>query len=106
MVNHGDDATKVWLLEVGWLRNTKVDLGDYNWQKVSDAEQAAYLIRAEKKVRTEWPWVEAMFLWNLDYDGYLSARDQRYWFSFGSNRYWLGVKVGLHTYLPLVVRGN
>jgi len=83
MVDKGDGDKKAWLLEVGWMRDSNVDLGDYNWIKVSPQQQAAYLARAVDKVRTEWPWVEAMFLWNLDYDRFVPETDQKHWFSFG-----------------------
>jgi hypothetical protein len=91
MVDKGDGDKKAWLLEVGWMRDSDVDLGGYNWYKVSERQQAAYLARAMDKVRIEWPWVEAMFLWNLDYDRFLPDWDQMYWFSYGQRLGYLAV---------------
>jgi YVTN family beta-propeller protein len=91
MVDNGDGDRSVWLLEVGWLRDSDVDLGSYNWYKVTEQQQAAYLARAIEKTRGEWPWVEVISLWNLDYDRFLSESDQRYWFSFGQSYGYLAV---------------
>ena len=91
MVDKGDGDKPVWILEAGWMRDSDVDLGGYNWFKVSERQQALYLARAIDKARTEWPWVEAIFLWNLDYDRFLPETDPKYWFSFGQSYGYLAV---------------
>ena len=40
MDGNGDSATQMWATEFGWLRDSANDLGDYNWMKVSEFDQA------------------------------------------------------------------
>jgi hypothetical protein len=81
MINNGDGGKQVWAMEVGWLHDTTVDLGIYNWMKVSEEQQAEYLARAFQKAYNEWPWMGVMFVWNLDFSAYYSPASERYWFS-------------------------
>lgn len=81
MVAYGDSGKKAWALEAGWLRNTNIDLGSYNWMKVSEQEQAQYLTRALQKASTDWPWLQLAFVWNLDFSRYYPATSEKYWFS-------------------------
>jgi len=67
MVEYGDDDKKVWATEFGWVLKTGCDLGYHNWMKVSEEEQATYLVQAYQKAHFEWPWMEVMFLFNLDF---------------------------------------
>jgi hypothetical protein len=49
---------------------------------VDQAQQAAYLTRTYRKVRAEWPWVDALFLFNLDFSGvpwYPAANPMRWY---------------------------
>lgn len=81
MVRNGDNGKKAWALEVGWLRDSNADLGIYNWMKVSQQQQADYLRRALQKARTEWPWLQIAFIWNLDFNKYYPPTSEKYWFS-------------------------
>jgi hypothetical protein len=42
-------------------------LGEHGPNTVSEAQQAEYLAGAYTKVRQDWPFVKAMFLFNLDF---------------------------------------
>ncbi|MDH4208607.1 MAG: DUF11 domain-containing protein, partial [Anaerolineae bacterium] len=67
--------------EMGWLRNSEIDLGGYNWMKVSPVDQAHYLARAYHKARREWPWMGPMMTWNLDFAGFYPISNHFHWFS-------------------------
>jgi uncharacterized repeat protein (TIGR01451 family) len=67
--------------EMGWLRDTPIDLGGFNWMKVSDIDQAHYLARAYHKARREWPWMGPMMTWNLDFSTFYSDTEHFHWFS-------------------------
>jgi hypothetical protein len=67
MVEQGDGQKEVWATEFGWLLTASCDWPDRNWQKVSEQDQASYLVRAYEVARTEWPWMGAMFVFNLDF---------------------------------------
>ncbi|RME49474.1 MAG: hypothetical protein D6796_04885 [Caldilineae bacterium] len=82
MLRHGDAATPVWITEMGWNLETHWDLGEFHNQGISELEQAQYLRRAYQKIRTEWPWVEAAYLFNLDFSlapWYTSAEQMRWY---------------------------
>jgi hypothetical protein len=82
MEANGDAATPVWITEAGWVLHTSWNLVEHEAIAVSEAEQAAYLVRAYQKVQNEWPWVEALFLFNLDFSGvpwYVAAEPMRWY---------------------------
>ena len=83
MVNYGDGDTPIWITEMGWVLNTHWDLGAYHDQGVSQLDQAAYIRRAYEKIETDWPWVEAAFLFNLDFSTapWYTASEQMRWFA-------------------------
>lgn len=71
-----DYANKpVWATEVGWLAEPDDArcLNDYSWagrtwQRVTRQKQAENMIGAFKHGYTEWPWLGAMFVFNLNFD--------------------------------------
>lgn len=66
LVSHGLADRPVWITEFGWGTASTWDSWSFgNW--ISEEDQAAYLLRAFEIARTEWPWVEEMFVWNLNY---------------------------------------
>jgi hypothetical protein len=83
MVEHGDGDTPVWITEFGYLHTTTVDLGQYNWLKLSPQQQAANLVGAFQYAYRHWPWLSGMVVFNLDFSTvpwtppYMGA----YWFS-------------------------
>jgi hypothetical protein len=68
MVEQGDEAKSAWVTEFGYLHTTGVDLGQYNWLKVSPEQQATYLSGAFEFGRHNWPWLGGMVVFNLDFD--------------------------------------
>jgi hypothetical protein len=46
---------------------TSWDLGEHQTSGVTEAQQSDYLARAYTKAAREWPFVKALFLFNLDF---------------------------------------
>jgi Tol biopolymer transport system component len=67
MQQNGDKDKPVWITEVGWVLKASWDLGEHAKIAVTEEQQAEYLVRAYKKAHEEWPWVKAIFLFNLDF---------------------------------------
>jgi Tol biopolymer transport system component/GH35 family endo-1,4-beta-xylanase len=67
MVAHDDGDTPIWITEVGWVLETNWNLGEHTTIGVTQEQQAEYLTRAYDKVQQEWPFVQAVFLFNLDF---------------------------------------
>jgi len=61
MVRNGDDKP-VWVTEMGWTIKGNEHL---IWQEVTRAEQADYLVRSLEKIRSDYPWVELITVWNM-----------------------------------------
>ncbi len=79
MLEYGLDDKPMWATEFGWIRNPdfdgygwcnlQPDFRDYfGWMLVSELEQADYLSRSFAYADAHWPWMEAMFMWNLDWN--------------------------------------
>jgi hypothetical protein len=76
MREYGDEDKPVWATEFGWIIRPpdccreRDDWPGRYWQVVSEGSQARYIVRAYAHAERYWPWMEAMFLWNLDYSRY------------------------------------
>lgn len=81
MLQNGDIHHQVWALEVGWLRDSNCDLGSFNAYKVSKQHQIEYLTWAFQKAEQEWPWLDTMVIWNLDFYRYYPQDSAFYWYS-------------------------
>jgi PKD repeat protein len=66
MLAYGD-ASPVWATEFGWVLETGCNLGEHEWMEVGEAQQAEYLAAAYAYADENWPWMGAMFLFNLDF---------------------------------------
>ena len=84
MQANGLGSKKVWATEFGWLvtppDNCTSD-GSWDgrlWQTMSEAEQSANLVGAFDYATTNWPWMEAMFVFNLNFNdaGYYAECEQ------------------------------
>jgi len=70
MVGAGDGPKQIWLTEFGWdscQGGLPAPNGYEYCALTSEAQQAQYILRAFAIAREEWPWMGAMFLWNLNY---------------------------------------
>lgn len=65
LVNAGLAHVPVWITETGWPAGEAEFVYGYSaW--MTEAMQAAYLVRAFEIMRTEWHWVESSFVWHLN----------------------------------------
>jgi len=77
----------VWATEFSWLRDPSYDDGYdgvvpggchsrpeyrdvFDWMDVPEVQQANYITRAFQYADENWPWMGAMFVWNLDWHDY------------------------------------
>ena len=84
LVDAGLGSVPVWATEFGWIRRPAEDGYEVNcdaapdyalyfkWQEVSAQAQADYLNRAFQYADAHWPWMQGMFVWNLDWHDYLT----------------------------------
>ena len=69
-----DEETAIWATGFSWLmdpaeRGVTCDWPDRDWHRVSEAEQAGYLVRSFVYARRHWPWMGPMLLTGLDLAG-------------------------------------
>lgn len=88
MVQNGDEAKQVWLLEFGWTSDPVNQA--YAWHRVTEDEKATYIVEAYRWAALNWaPWIGVMALWNLAAPDWTTAREE-YWWSItapdGTNR--------------------
>ena len=68
----GVTNARIWATEVGWIVTPPAECAGTpswlgrEWQAVSPEKQASNLVGAFWYARTHWPWMEAMFVFNLD----------------------------------------
>ncbi len=77
MVEQGWAYKPMWATEFGWLRDPATDgfeqchkdpgFAGVEWYVVSEEAQADYLVRAFRYADAHWPWMGAMFVWDLDF---------------------------------------
>ncbi|MCX7682338.1 MAG: hypothetical protein N2508_10340 [Anaerolineae bacterium] len=76
---HGLADKPIWATEFNWLRDDGGTLpadcrsayeATFGWMEVSADQQADYLVRAFRYADEHWPWMGAMFVWNLDWHNY------------------------------------
>ncbi|GIV99403.1 hypothetical protein [Roseiflexus sp.] len=66
MVAHGLQDIPIWITEFGWATRNTTPGFEYGNQ-VSFEQQAEYIVGAMRLTEEQYPWVEAMFLWNLNF---------------------------------------
>jgi hypothetical protein len=69
-----EDTAPIWATGFSWLmdpaeRDVTCRWPDRDWHKVSEIQQADYLVRAFTYARQNWPWMGPMFLTGLDLAG-------------------------------------
>lgn len=74
MQAHGAGDKKLWATEFGWITAPPDNcLGDPSWsgrqwQIVTDEKQASNLVGAFQYAEANWPWMGAMFIFNLNFN--------------------------------------
>ncbi|MHB1354583.1 MAG: hypothetical protein ACYCZF_01245 [Anaerolineae bacterium] len=81
MEKHGDAEKAVWFNEFGWNAAPETMTADkLIWQRVSEANQAAYTVRAIELARRDWPWAGVFMVWYLRQVGNISPDRADYYF--------------------------
>lgn len=85
MEANGEAAKKMWLTEFGWDSCQGLPAPDgYEYCLLtSEQQQADYIVRAYQLAQANYPWMGAMFLWNLNYQTIpgISSGDEKYGWS-------------------------
>ncbi|MEZ4523061.1 MAG: beta-galactosidase [Thermomicrobiales bacterium] len=76
MVANGEGDKPIWVTEFGWTTENQAPGYEYGADN-SEADQAAYLTRAFEIARTEWPYVTAMYVWNLNFAVVVEPGDEK-----------------------------
>lgn len=80
MVSVGDGGKQIWETEIGYDSNPMAPTG-YNGWTVSESQQATYLVQLFQYARSNYPWLGAIFVWNLNFqDLGLSQSDEKWGF--------------------------
>ncbi|HEX6383320.1 MAG TPA: hypothetical protein VF177_01500 [Anaerolineae bacterium] len=88
MQANGLGGKKVWATEYGWIvRPPDACMSDAGWQGrqwqiVSEAKQASNLAGSFEYATANWPWMEAMFIFNLNFNTvswYSTCEQMRYY---------------------------
>ncbi|KAB8144103.1 cellulase family glycosylhydrolase [Chloroflexia bacterium SDU3-3] len=66
MVEYGMERTPIWITEFGWATANSSPGFEFGNQ-VSYDQQAEYIVGAMRRTAEQYPWVGAMFLWNLNF---------------------------------------
>jgi polysaccharide biosynthesis protein PslG len=78
MVDNGDAARQIWLLEWGWTADTVHPA--YSWFAVSEQKKADNVVEAFKFARAQWsPWIGVMVLWTLADPTWDASREEYWW---------------------------
>ena len=69
MDDHEDVKKQIWITEFGWnsCQGLPVPTGYEYCSLLSEQQQAEYVVRAFGYANEHWPWLGAIFLWNLNY---------------------------------------
>jgi GH35 family endo-1,4-beta-xylanase len=66
MAEYGLDKHQMWITEFGWATSNNTPGYEFGNQ-ISYEQQADYIVRAMQRTKEQYPWVGAMFLWNLNF---------------------------------------
>jgi polysaccharide biosynthesis protein PslG len=78
MVDNGDGAKQIWLLEWGWTADAVHP--NYAWFAVSETKKAENIVEAFTYARTRWaPWIGVMVLWTLPDPTWDRNREEYWW---------------------------
>ncbi len=83
MVANGDAHTPIWITEIGWALQTDWDLGEHQNISVTQEQQAQYLTETYANMKQKWPFVDAIFLFNLDFSAvpWYTASEPMRWYA-------------------------
>ena len=78
MVQNGDAAKQVWLVEFGWSSDSVHE--SYAWHRVTEEEKATYIVEAFRWAALNWaPWIGVMAIWNMAAPEWTINREEYWW---------------------------
>ena len=81
MERHGDDHKAIWINEYGWNASPETFTEEkLKWKRVSEEQQAEYLLRGIHMARQEWPWAGVFNIWYFRQVGNISPDEPEYYF--------------------------
>jgi hypothetical protein len=81
MVRHGDGMKAVWLNEYGWNAAPATMAPDLLlWQRVTEAQQAAWTVEGIRWAETNWPWAGVLNIWYFRQWGGKTPAEADYYF--------------------------
>ena len=79
MVEHGDEAKKVAVLEFGWTSDPRPG-SFYHWHAVTEEQKAEYIVRAYQYAAKNWrPWIGVMSVIYIANPNWGPQDEQYYW---------------------------
>ena len=79
MVQNGDEAKQVALMELGWTSDPRPN-SPYRWHSVSEEQKADYLVRAFRYAEQNWtPWIAQMSVLYIPDPTWTASDEQYYW---------------------------
>lgn len=114
--SYGYANKSIWATEMGWITEPAdaACLNDYSWsgrtwQRVTRQTQAENITGAFKYARAQWPWMGAMFVFNLNFDQatYYHPCEQMRFYSIQNSETELALRGMIHemftfVYLPII----
>jgi len=79
MVENGDDAKQMAIVEMGWTADPRPN-SPYAWHSVTEDKKGEYLVRALQYAKTSWaPWIGLMTVIYLPSPTWTASDEQYYW---------------------------
>jgi len=109
MVRNGDAARPIWGVEMGWTVLPDDFPEPPAWGRVTDEQQARYLVRGFQRIQEEWPWMPLACVWHFRMVHDVNRYQQQYYFRIVGDRFepypaYLALKA-LATAPPQVYKG-
>jgi len=79
MAQFGDGNKQIWETEIGYDSNPMAPAG-YNGWTVNEQQQATYLVQLFQYARAHYPWLGAIFVWNLNFQAVVPQTDEKWGF--------------------------
>lgn len=81
MVANGDTAKQIAILEMGWMLRQEIH-ESYTWHGVTEAQQAAYLVRAYEYAAAHWqPWIGLMTTVYIADSAWTPEANEQWWWA-------------------------
>jgi hypothetical protein len=78
MVRNGDADKTIWISEMGW--NSVPEAIPANFGRVTEEQQADYLVEAYQRAQTDWPWLGVLNTWFFKRPGDSERNQSWYYF--------------------------